>query len=159
MDMLVMALIALLTRVALPTPQAPASIEGLVIKLGTGEPLPNAGVQLNLEVAPSDDRPDILPRKDFHRSVKSDRNGRFIFENVAPGNYRLIATYEGGYVPGEYGQGSPTGQGTSFEIAAGQKMTGVQLAMSPTGSISGQGLRWEWRTSRKRTGHGDATGL
>ena len=136
--MLVMALIALLTRVALPTPQAPASIEGLVIKLGTGEPFPNAGVQLNLEVAPSDDRPDILPRQDFHRSVKSDRNGRFIFENVAPGNYRLIATYEGGYVPAEYGQRSPTGQGTSFEIAAGQKMTGVQLAMSPTGSISGR---------------------
>jgi len=138
MDMLVMALIALLTRVALPTPQAPASIEGVVIKLGTGEPLANAGVQLNLESAPSDERPDILPREDFHRSVKSDRNGRFIFENVAPGNYRLIATYEGGYVPSEYGQRSPTGQGSSFEIAAGQKMTGVQLAMSPTGSISGR---------------------
>src|SRR5206468_3397974 len=62
----------------------------------------------------------------------------FLFENVSPGNYRLIATSEGGYVPAEYGQCSPTGQGIGFEIAAGQKMTGIQLAMAPTGSISGR---------------------
>src|SRR5262245_31727122 len=105
MDMLVMALIALLPRVALPSPQAPAWINGVVNKLGTGEQLANACVQLNMEVTPSE-QPDRLPREDFHRSVKSDRNGRFIFENVAPGNYRLIATYEGGYVPAEYGQRS-----------------------------------------------------
>src|SRR5213078_4613799 len=68
----------------------------------------------------------------------SDGNGRFILENVTPGKYRLIATYDGGYVPAEYGQRSPTGEGIPFEIAAGQKMTGIQLAMPPTGAISGR---------------------
>ncbi len=138
--MLLMALIALVARIGLPAQQPRASIEGVVIKLGTGEPLANASVQLNLEDAQTEQRPgQQRPREDFHRNAKSDRDGRFIFENVAPGNYRLIATHDGGgYVPAEYGQRTPTEEGTKFEIAAGQKMTGVQLAMSPTGSISGR---------------------
>jgi hypothetical protein len=41
-------------------------------------------------------------------------------------------------VPAEYGQRSPTEQGISFDVAAGQKMTGIQLTMTPTGSISGR---------------------
>lgn len=141
--MLLIALITLITRVG-AAQQPGASIEGVVVKLGTGEPLANASVQLNLEDSQdrrseSAERADSArPREDFHRTAKSDTNGRFIFANVAPGNYRLIATYEGGYVPAEYGQRSPTGQGINFEIAAGQKMTGIQLAMPPTGSISGR---------------------
>src|SRR5215472_7059286 len=139
MNMLLMVLVALVASIGRPGQQPRASIEGIVVKLGTGEPLANASVQLNLEDAQVEERPSgPRPREDFHRAAKSDRDGRFIFENVAPGNYRLIATYEGGYVPAEYGQRSPTEQGSNFEIAAGQKMTGVQLAMSPTGSISGR---------------------
>ena len=123
MNMLLIALITLIARVG-AAQQPGASIEGVVVKLGTGEPLANASVQLNLE--DSQDRrsesaergaDSARPREDFHRTAKSDTNGRFIFANVAPGNYRLIATYEGGYVPAEYGQRSPTGQGINFEIA------------------------------------------
>ena len=139
MNILSLALIAFITGIASTPQQPPASIEGVVSRLGTGEPLANASVQLNLEDAQSEERPGIpRPIEDFHRTAKSDRNGRFAFENVTPGTYRLIATYDGGYVPAEYGQRSPTGQGTKIEIAAGQKMTGVQLAMSPTGSIAGR---------------------
>ncbi len=119
--MLLAAFIALIVQ------QPQALIEGVVVKLGTGEPLANASVQLNLEGTSA-----------AHRTSKSDRTGRFVFENVTPGSYRLIATYEVGYVPVEYGQRSPTEQGISFVVAAGQKMTGVQLAMSPTGAISGR---------------------
>ena len=96
--MLLMALIALVAQIGLPAQQPPASIEGVVIKLGTGEPLANADVQLNPEDAQADERPAGPrpgPRDDAHRAAKSDRNGRFLFENVAPGNYRLIATYDG----------------------------------------------------------------
>ncbi len=139
MNILSMALIALVAGIGLPAQQPPASIEGVVTRLGTGEPLANASVQLNLEDAQSEERPGIpRPIEDFHRTAKSDRNGRFAFESVTPGAYRLIATYDGGYVPAEYGQRSPTGQGSKIEIAAGQKMTGVRLAMSPTGSIAGR---------------------
>src|SRR5262245_29532655 len=140
MNILLMTLIALVARVELLPQQPRASIEGVVVKLGTGEPLANASVQLNLEEGPAEERLGFpRPKEDFHRNAKSDRNGRFIFENVAPGSYRLIATHEsGGYVPAEYGQRSPNDQGINFEIAAGQSMTGVQLALSPTGSISGR---------------------
>src|SRR6478672_986486 len=101
MNILMVALIALLVQ------QPRASVEGVVIKMGTGEPLANANVQLNLEDAQQpEERPGRPPRplEDFHHNAKSDANGRFTFENVAPGNYRLIATYDGGYVPSEYGQ-------------------------------------------------------
>src|SRR5437762_9841139 len=110
MNMLLIALIALIAGIGGAPQQPRASIEGMVVKLGTGEPLANASVQLNLEDSQdrrseSAERADSArPREDFHRTAKSDTNGRFIFANVAPGNYRLIATYEGGYVPAEYGQ-------------------------------------------------------
>src|SRR5262245_32506176 len=120
-------------------PQRPsASIEGIVVKLGTGEPLANANIQLNTESAGGPLSPQFVLNEQSRRKARSDANGRFIFENVAPGKYRLIASYDGGYVPVEYGQRSPTGEGIPFEIAAGQKMTGIQLAMTPTGAISGR---------------------
>jgi protocatechuate 3,4-dioxygenase beta subunit len=146
MNLLLIALAALFGAVQAQPQRSPASIEGVVMKLGTTEGLANATVQLNLEV--SDDRrnepveptqaSDIPPVDRFHRKATSDTNGRFIFENVTPGKYRLIATYEGAYVPAEYGQRSPTGEGIPFEIATGQKMAGIQLAMSPTSTITGR---------------------
>ena len=140
MNLLRIALAALIAAVQAQPQRPSASIEGLVVKLGTAEPLASASVQLNLEV--SDDRRSESaggpPRGQLQRKGRSDANGRFIFENVAPGKYRLIATYEGEYVPAEYGQRSPTGEGIPFEIAAGQRMTGIQLAMPPTGAISGR---------------------
>jgi protocatechuate 3,4-dioxygenase beta subunit len=139
MNMLLFTLLALSAQIGLPSQQAAGSIEGIVINLGTAEVLANAGVQLIPADAQAGVRPGApRPKPGSHRTSKSDPNGRFIFENVAPGNYRLIATYEAGYVPAEYGQRSPTGEGTTFQIAPGQKMTGVQLAMSPTGSIAGR---------------------
>ena len=66
------------------------------------------------------------------------QDGRFSFENVKPGEYRLVALRSGGYVPGEFGQRSATGLGISFELSAGQQMRGVQLVLTPTGSISGR---------------------
>jgi Carboxypeptidase regulatory-like domain len=149
MSLLLFVLVTLAGAFQAQPPRPPSSIEGVVLKLGTTEPLANAVVQLNLEF--SDDRtyeverhpqPETSPQAPqdlFHRKVSTDSNGRFIFENVTPGEYRLIATYEaGGFVPAEYGQRYPTGEGIPFEIAAGQKMTGIQLPMSPTGSITGR---------------------
>jgi protocatechuate 3,4-dioxygenase beta subunit len=117
-----------------------ATVDGLVIKLGSGEALPDATVELSLS-GKSDDPRFVRPGQppDFHRKATTDRNGRFIFENVIPGQYQLVATYAaGGYVPAEYGQRSPTGKGIDFEIVTGQRMSGIQLVMSPTGTISGR---------------------
>jgi protocatechuate 3,4-dioxygenase beta subunit len=125
------------------TPQA--SIEGVVTKMGTGEPLAGATVQLDRQRDPvvMQNMPEIA-RQDpsiafqSHRTVTTGRDGKFVFENVSPGTYRLYAKRSGGYVPGEYGQRSPSSPGIPFDVASGQRMTGVQLMLTPSGSISGR---------------------
>lgn len=129
MNILLMVLAALAVRVGVPAQQPGASIEGVVVKLGSGEPIANADVRLSFQDAPRPERP---------ATAKSDSNGRFFFENVAPGTYRMFASVDGGFVPTEYGQRTPTGEGTAVAIAAGQKISGVQLAMTPTGAIAGR---------------------
>jgi hypothetical protein len=137
MTLLLIAFAALVATLQAQPPQQPsASIEGVVVKLGTGEPLSDATIQLNTEL-PGEPSGWNLARQ-VRRAARSDRNGRFVFESVTPGQYRLIATFEGEYVPAEYGQRSPTGEGITFDVVAGQRMTGIQLAMSPTGAISGR---------------------
>jgi hypothetical protein len=126
--------------------QGSATVEGAVVQLGTGQPLAGARVQL-FRAYPVGPRggpplPDAGPPPDLEehtpRSVTTAQDGRFLFENIKPGEYRLVAARSGGYVPAEFGQRSPTGVGISFELAAGQKMQGIQLALTPTGSISGR---------------------
>src|SRR5439155_16758313 len=81
---------------------------------------------------PGEDRQEVR-----EYTATTGENGKFVFGNVAPATYRLIAT-RSNFVPGEYGQRSPTTQGIPLELTPDQKMTGIQLAMSPTGSISGR---------------------
>jgi hypothetical protein len=140
MNLLLIA-VAVMIGIVQTQPQPPsASIEGIVVKLGTGEALADASVQLNLDIPPEQQLVVPPPSRDrLQRKTRADSSGRFIFENVPPGRYRLIATYEeAGYVPSEFGQRSPTGEGIPFDVGDGQKMTGIQLALSPTGAISGR---------------------
>src|SRR5262249_33661031 len=84
-----------------------------------------------------DRRIETVSPDEFHRTAKSDSNGRFSFQNVLSGEYQLLALQDG-FVPGEFGQRSPTSEGIHFQVAAGQRMTGVQLTLTPTGSITGR---------------------
>src|SRR5262245_39001391 len=114
-------LLALLAQLAgTQQQQRGASIDGVVIKLGSGEALPDATVQLNLSGKIEEPRIAVPGRPpEFHRTATTDRNGQFVFENVVPGEYQLIVKYDGGgFVPAEYGQRSPTGKGINFEIVA-----------------------------------------
>lgn len=136
MPQLLFVFAALFAAIQLQPQQPSASLEGIVVKLGTGEPLANATVQLIVEIPGELSGWNMAAQ--VRRTAKSDPNGRFVFESIPPGEYRLIATYEGEYVPAEYGQRSPTGEGIPFEVVASQKITEIQLAMSPTGAISGR---------------------
>jgi hypothetical protein len=116
--------------------QTPATVEGVVIKMGSGEPIAGATVQLHSEKSPEPEQTRTLPVPMYTATTTQD--GKFAFTNVAPARYRLIATRSGGYVPAEYGQRSPTSEGIPFDITAGQRMGNIQLAMAATGSISGR---------------------
>src|SRR5215469_4638480 len=95
--------------VALAVQQPGASVEGVVVKLGSGEPIANAEVRLSSQ--------SNLPIAGRIPPTKTDSNGRFFFDNVSPGTYRIFATSDGGFVPAEYGQRSPTGEGNALAIA------------------------------------------
>jgi hypothetical protein len=122
-------------------PATPAAVEGVVVKTGTGEPLSGARVRLDLQETrfPSGTQdPPLRPPESFHLGATTGPDGKFVFANVVPGEYRVVASHSGGYVPGEYGQRTPTGRGMNFVLAAGEKLTDVQLRLTPTGSISGR---------------------
>jgi hypothetical protein len=127
--MLLIALAALLVQ-APQTPQpAPATVEGRVLKFGTGEPMGDVTVELQrMQAAPGT----------FIPPVKTNPDGRFRLQNVPPADYRLYATHSNGYVPAEYGQRIPTGIGIPFTLAAGQTMDGITLSMTRTATISGR---------------------
>lgn len=146
-----LALLALTAQIAAPAPPAEsgaAAVDGIVVDARSGQPLSGAKVQLfrpllqnrpNREdrvPLPGADPPDLDDDTPYSATTRQD--GRFVFDNVKPGEYRLVAAHAGGYVPAEYGQRSPRGAGISFPVAAGQKVQGVQLVLTPTGAISGR---------------------
>lgn len=112
-----------LGRIALPQQQASGRIEGVILKLGTQEPLAKASVQL-LGGA------EML-------STTTEGDGRFYFPNLQPGAYRVLVRRDN-YWPAEHGQRWVDGPGQPIVLAAGQQMTNVQIAMTPSGVISGR---------------------
>jgi hypothetical protein len=150
-----MAWTLLLTQNPVPT-AAPASIDGIVVSFGTAEPIGKAEVELR-KISPGPTLPTNLPAnlsaaqaEILLRSLNTQgapastttfttsSDGRFAFRNVLPGEYRMYVTRSTGYIPGEYGQRSPVGTGIPFTVTAGQNISNVHLALTPTSSISGR---------------------
>ena len=78
-----------------------ASIEGVVVRIGSGEPISGAEMKLLRVAATIDATPEeakslgeaiglpMLP------STATDRNGRFVFKDVDAGSYRISAARNG----------------------------------------------------------------
>jgi protocatechuate 3,4-dioxygenase beta subunit len=141
LEKLTTALVALLPQNPLAQPQPPqgpgpagaapqatgtASIEGVVVKFGTSEPIGMADVSLQRGLG----APPTV--------IQTGPDGKFAFRNLADGNYRLVALRAEGFVVAEHGQRTPNGRGRPVILAAGQRIADLTLAMLPTGSISGQ---------------------
>jgi protocatechuate 3,4-dioxygenase beta subunit len=145
---------------ALQTPQTivpiPNSIEGLVVRLGSNEPVAEVDVELRrvegttsvpllpLVIPPGNYSPGAIVRATYPNpadvaNLRTNSDGKFVFTNLKPGTYRLQAARAGGaYFPAEYGQRSPKGKGYDFQFVEGQSMRDVRLQMAPTGTISGR---------------------
>lgn len=70
----------------------------------------------------------------------TDSDGRFTFNNLDPGTYRMIANATG-YVRQEYTSRPITttvGNGTPFPLTDGQAMKNAGIRLTPTGTISGR---------------------
>src|SRR5262249_31211047 len=93
-----------------------ASIQGIITRSATS-PLSKATVEL---------RTDENNSRLINTTTTED-DGRFAFQNVRPGRYRVVVTRSGYYR-------API----TVTVAAGQPSRDLQLSMTPTGSISGR---------------------
>ena len=96
--------------------------------MGTGEPLSKAAV--------------TLTRVDGQRQIytaSTGADGKFVFQNVDPAQYRLGAT-RNGYVRSEYGARAPNRPGLLITLAAGQRLTDVVVQLTAAGTIAGRVL-------------------
>jgi hypothetical protein len=115
----------LLLRLAPAIAQENTAIDGVVVAFGTGEPVAEAEVELS-----KTDGPTV--------TMATGPDGRFAFQNLAPGEYRLVASHGRGFMPAEYGQRSPTGPGIPLVLTGDRRVRAIQLSMARTGSISGR---------------------
>jgi protocatechuate 3,4-dioxygenase beta subunit len=110
-----------------PAPQAArGSIDGFVVKLGTSQPVSKARVMLTRNQGRGESY-----------AATTESGGRFAFQNLEPGEYRLSVT-RNGYVRSEYGQRSLNRPGLPLTVNAGQKVSDVVLQIVPAGTIAGR---------------------
>jgi hypothetical protein len=141
-------------------PQVPvgASIAGIVIRVGSNEPLPGAQAILTA-VTPNSSSgvpspvvtgsSNSLPASDVissvtanvagvHRiaPVNTDRDGRFVFQNLEPGLYSL-EVFRNEYSRQAYGQRVAGGPAAGIRLASGQALTDIVMALTPAGNVAG----------------------
>src|SRR5436190_10591463 len=92
------------------------SIQGVVTRSNAG-PLSKATVELR-----TDDNENRLLE-----TITTEDDGRFTFQNIRPGRYRLLVNRSGYYRPP-----------LMLTIAAGQPSKQIQLPMTPASAISGR---------------------
>jgi protocatechuate 3,4-dioxygenase beta subunit len=120
------------TSTAQPDTRPPAvkaedmcTIEGVVVKATTGDPLKKA--VLTLTKAEERGQP---------KNATSDASGHFQLKNVEPGRYHLYAA-RNGYARQEYGQRASHGSGTILTLTAGQHLKDISFRLTPAAVIAG----------------------
>jgi hypothetical protein len=131
-----------------PAPANPAlevaTLEGVAIRQGTNEPVPNARIVLGY-VDPPGTRQGVReeggklilpPATREPVTLKTDARGLFVLRDIQPGQYRLFASRDG-YLKAEYGQRKADGPGAPLDLAPGQRLANVRLVMTPTAAVAG----------------------
>jgi hypothetical protein len=104
----------------------PCRVEGTVLNAVTGQPVRKARITLT----PMQGGEPML--------ASTDSQGKYALPNIPPGTYNLAAAHDG-YIGQRYGAQKPgEGQkGESFELKAGSVKSGIDLKLTPLGSIMG----------------------
>src|SRR5437667_4054405 len=121
------ATIGLLLQVAaVQSQQRPipkGSIQGIVVRVGTNEPIAGARVTLS--------RSDAAASRSQAVTVAADAGGVFVFRELDAGSYRMEAA-SNGYVRQEYGQRIFNGQGTLIGLSPGQVLKDLTIRLTPS---------------------------
>src|ERR1700739_2982245 len=105
-----------------PDPSTLAHVEGRVTNSVTGEPLRKSEVQLH------------GGQGDYFATA--DGSGHFTIDLVAPGSYNLTAQHQN-FSTLSYGATRPGLPGTKLTLSAGQKLSSLEIKLTPFGVISG----------------------
>jgi len=126
-------LLSLLFLFAAPAQQTPTpnpadlcTIQGVVVKAGTGEPLRKASVEA---------RSATSGHSQANFAV-TDAMGRFELKGLDPGRYHLLARHNG-FVIQQYGQRAPDGPDEILTLSSGQKVSDITFQLIPAAAISG----------------------
>jgi hypothetical protein len=123
------AIVAVIVALAQALPR-PAALQGRAIRAGSGTPVAHARIVAARIGGTASD----------YRTVVADGDGRFSFDNLPAGTYRLHATHDG-YLPGELGRRRAGGSGVPVSLADGQTVSDLEIALTPTGVITGHVLK------------------
>ncbi len=114
-----------------------AIVEGVVTRIGTGEPLPLTKISLIRSGSPAGSSPDTQASSSFSAVTAAD--GTFTIKDVEPGRYRAFAV-RNDFSTQEYGERSPGEPGITMNLIAGQVLKDVHFQMTPAGVITGRVL-------------------
>ena len=122
------------------------SIEGVVTRSGSSQPIPNARVTVTrrpagpavpagapVVVAGRGAGPALPPIP----PVTTDGNGRFVVSGLEDGAF-TVNILANGYVGQTYGQKAPGGPSTAVNVTGGQPARDINVALLPAATISGR---------------------
>jgi len=121
--LLALALAAPLTAQTTPEDPPPAIIEGSVINIQNSRTIPRATVTL------------LHSKGTGSKSQRDDGSGHFMFKNVEPGIYRLMAERQGFFSDERKREYQP-----QFEVAAGTHIRNLPVRLMPAAVVSGEVL-------------------
>jgi hypothetical protein len=125
------ASVALLSAVTSAIPSqgtSSALIEGAVVEIDSRVPIVGATVEL---IGP------VNGRVQTYTQV-TDKDGRFVFENLPRATGYWLAALVDGYAKATYGQQDPNAPGLPINLTAGQSLRGIKLLMVRAGEVSGR---------------------
>jgi hypothetical protein len=99
----------------------PTALGGIVLQAESGEPLPNAQVTLTKMMTTVSGLPAGSIRPPVFAPVTTDATGRFNFDHLEPGSYRISAA-RNGFVRENYGARFSGAPGTIVNLNAGQTL-------------------------------------
>src|SRR5579883_829922 len=116
-----------------PQPNAAASdpiiVEGKVVSATTGENLRKVTVRLQ----------PLSTQQQSPYVASTDAEGVFHFDHIDPGTYRLSGE-KAGFLNGFFGSRKALMIGTNIKVNAGQKLTGLDFALTPEARLTGRVL-------------------
>jgi protocatechuate 3,4-dioxygenase beta subunit len=104
-------------------PKGTAILRGSIVAADNGSPIRRAQIRVN------------APDARESRVATTDAQGRFEIKELPAGRYTMTAS-KGGFVSLQYGQRRPTESGTPIELADGQTIDKLSIAL-PRGSVIG----------------------